>query len=86
MKILFLLPPSEGKTVSGIVGDEALSFSFDKPHEIASNVTEKDLKCTGNRYEEGVSLNKQLVSMSQLEVKPAIERYSGVMYNAIDHV
>jgi len=31
-------------------------------------------------------LNKQLVEMVQLEVKPAIERYSGVMYNAIDHV
>lgn len=85
MKILFLLPPSEGKTASGVVGEEALSFSFDKPHAIASNVTEKDLKCTGNRYEEGVSLNKQLVSMTQLEVKPAIDRYSGVMYNAIDH-
>lgn len=85
MKILFLLPPSEWKTANGIVWEEALSFSFEKPHTIATNVTEKDLKCTGSRFEEGVSLNKQLVSMTQLEVKPAIERYSGVMYNAIDH-
>lgn len=83
MKILFLLPPSEGKNSEGIWAKQELSFDFDKPCEIAKNVTEKDLKCTGKRYEEGVNLNKQLVSMTQLEVKPAIERYSGVMYNAI---
>ncbi len=52
MKILFLLPPSEGKNTEGTPGNEVLTYQFEKPNEIAVNVTEKDLKCTGNRYEE----------------------------------
>ena len=91
MKILFLLPPSEWKTANGIVWEEVLSFDFEKPSEIATNVTEKDLKCTGKRFEEGISLNKQLCSSLPLEqsgeiqTMEAINRYSGVMYNAIDY-
>ena len=95
MKILFLLPPSEWKTANGVVWEEALSFSFEKPHAIATKVTEKDLKCTGKRFEEGLSLNKQLCSSLPfakgvpegrgIQVMEAINRYSGVMYNAIDH-
>lgn len=89
MKILFLLPPSEGKNPEGTLGKQELSFEFDKPCEIAQNVTEKDLKCTGKRYEEWVELNKQICSAilsgEELEVRAAIDRYSGVMYNAIDH-
>ena len=95
MKILFLLPPSEGKTSGWSIGKEELTYKFNKPKEIAINATEKDLKCTGNRFEEGLSLNKQLCSTLPLEkgvhegrgiqVMEAINRYTGVMFNAIDH-
>jgi len=64
MKIIYLLPPSEGKNTWWKQGNENLSFPFEKPLEIAENATQKDLKCKW----------------------PAIERYSGVMYNAIDYV
>ena len=84
MKILFLLPPSEGKNSQGETWEEKLSFSFEKPKEIARNVTEKDLKCSGNRFEEWVNLNKQLCETKDFMVTSAINRYSGVMYNAID--
>mgnify|MGYP005985949895 CR=1 FL=1 len=85
MKILFLLPPSEGKNSQGEIGEEKLSFNFEKPKEIATNVTQKDLKCTGSRFEEWVNLNKQLCETKDFIVTPAINRYSGVMYNAIDY-
>lgn len=84
MKILFLLPPSEGKNSQGEIGEEKLSFSFEKPKEIATNVTEKDLKCSGNRFKEWVNLNKQLCETKGFIITPAMNRYSGVMYNAID--
>jgi len=45
MKILFLLPPSEGKNSENKYNTEDLTYEFDKPLEIAKNVTEKDLKC-----------------------------------------
>ncbi|MFC1798029.1 hypothetical protein ACFLY2_02630 [Patescibacteria group bacterium] len=45
MKILFLLPPSEGKNSENKYTKEELSFNFEKPLEIAQNVTGKDLKC-----------------------------------------
>jgi hypothetical protein len=45
MKILFLIPPSEGKNSLADYYDEELSFRFRKPLEIAHNATEKDLKC-----------------------------------------
>lgn len=57
MKVLFLLPPSEGKNPGGEDAKEKLSFSFDKPIDIATSATEKDLKCKGLRYEEGMNLN-----------------------------
>ena len=58
MKILFLLPPSEGKNHGWDISEEKLSLSFTKPYDIAVNATEKDLKCIGKRYEEGIRLNK----------------------------
>ncbi len=85
MKILFLLPPSEGKNSQGEIGEEKLSFNFEKPKEIATNVTQKDLKCTGSRFEEWVNLNKHLCETKDFIITPAINRYSGVMYNAIDY-
>lgn len=93
MKILFLLPPSEGKNSEWSLGIEKLSYNFQKPSEIAVNVTEKDLKCTGNRYEEWINLNKTLCSpllekkgnQELQNISPAVNRYTWVMFNAIDY-
>ena len=81
MKVLFLIPPSEWKN-SWWERSESLSFVFKKPLEIAKNATEKDLKCQWRRYEEAIILNIDIWNNTCLE---AIERYSGVMYNAIDY-
>jgi len=86
MKILFLLPPSEGKNAQWEMWEEKLSFDFQKPKEIAVNVTEKDLKCSWNRYQEGLEFNKILFEReSKKSVSTAIYRYSGLMINAIDY-
>lgn len=82
MKIIYLLPPSEGKNPWGKQQNEKLSFDFKKPYDIAINATQKDLKCQGNRYEQGIALNTQIDTSVKL---PAIERYSGVMYKAINY-
>lgn len=58
------------------------SFIFDTPEDIAANATEKDLKCTGKRYEQAMELNRNIGNGPFLQ---AVERYSGVMYDAIDH-
>lgn len=63
MKILLLLPPSEGKNSENKYKKEELSFSFEKPLEIATNVTEKDLKCTWDRFKEWLKLNKKMSSL-----------------------
>ncbi len=85
MKILFLLPPSEWKTSWWEYSKEELSFNFEKPCQIASNVTKKDLKCIWKRFEEGLVLNKTLCEWKQKEFIEAINRYSWVMYSAIDY-
>ncbi len=82
MKIIYLLPPSEGKKSWWEIWTETLSFPFQKPREIANNATQKDLKCSGKRFEEGRELNKNIKNSLIL---PAIERYSWVMYTAIDY-
>ena len=83
MNIVYLLPPSEWKNAWGHIWTEILSFSFEKPHEIAISATQKDLKCTGKRYEEGISMNKKIAEKT--EVLSAIFRYSWVMYSAISY-
>ena len=85
MNILYLIPPSEGKTQWWILGDETLSFPPQKPLDILECVTEKDLKCSGKRFEEAQSLHQKILKEHQLKVLPTIERYSGVMYDAIDY-
>lgn len=80
MKILFLLPPSEGKNIENKYSKEQLSFKLEKPLEIAENVTEKDLKCSWTRFLEWLNLNKNIEKSETIE---SINRYSGVMYNAI---
>ena len=99
MKIIYLLPPSEWKNPWGTYSQEKLSFDFEKPVDIGTHATQKDLKCSGKRYEEGIELNKKLVFSSpsvsldegkvndseQGEYCSAISRYSWVMYNAIDY-
>lgn len=82
MKIIFLLPPSEGKNHWWDIWAEELSFIFEKPLDIAINATQKDLKCKWERYKEGIELNKNIEKSEKL---PAISRYSGVMYNAINY-
>lgn len=80
MKMLFLLPPSEGKTIDGNFENEIVTFAFKKPEKIIKNATEKDLKCIGKRFDEAKKLNKNIQNWPFL---PAIERYSWVMYNGI---
>jgi len=82
--IIFLIPPSEGKNTWWVLWIENTSFSFLKPKIIAESATEKDLKCSSKRYQEWISLNKN-ISKSSIEILPAVERYSWVMYNAIDY-
>ena len=98
-KIVYLLPPSEGKNKSPLsnfppkvekIAQENLSFDFKKPTQIANNVTEKDLKCFWNRFQEWLELNKKLTSpqpspQGEGEYIEAISRYSWVMFNAIDY-
>ena len=81
-KIFFLLPPSEWKKSWGDFDEESVSFSFVKPYNIWSQATEKDLKCKWVRYLEAIELN------NNIEDGPfhrAIDRYSWVMYDGIDH-
>ncbi len=80
MKLIYLLPPSEGKNPWWSEWHEDLSFVFQRPYDIAVNATEKDLKCKWDRYQEGIELNKNIENSCLL---PAIERYIWVMYNAI---
>jgi hypothetical protein len=46
MKVIFLLPPSEGKNSENKYVKEEVSFNFEKPLNIVNNVSEKDLKCS----------------------------------------
>lgn len=82
---LFLIPPSEGKTRWWIDWRSVCSFVFNLPETIAKWATEKDLKCTENRYQEWIKLNKSLFFGNNIEALPAIDRYSWVMYSAIDY-
>ena len=82
MKILFLLPPSEGKNSENKYKKEELSFKFEKPLEISANVDEKDLKCKWVRFLDWVNLNKNI---EESETNEVIKRYTWVMFNAIDY-
>lgn len=81
-KILFLIPPSEWKLPGGKFKKSKLSFDFIKPYNIACHATEKDLKCKWKRYEEAKELN---TNIDDWPFAKAIERYSWVMYSAIDY-
>ena len=85
MKIIFLLPPSEWKNLWWEYKQEKTSFKFEKPCEIAIKVSEKDLKCSWARFEEGLALNKSLCENKQKEFIEVMKRYSWVMYKAIDY-
>ncbi|MDD5213378.1 MAG: peroxide stress protein YaaA [Candidatus Gracilibacteria bacterium] len=82
MKILFLIPPSEGKNPENLYDLEELSFAFPKPLDIAKTATVKDLKCEGKRFAEAIELNKNIEKSGTIE---AISRYDGVMYSAINY-
>lgn len=81
-KILYLLPPSEWKNSENKFHTEKLSFSFEKPLEIAKNATEKDLKCKDKRFQEALELN---ANVWKTQTHFSISRYDGVMYSAIDY-
>lgn len=84
--IIFLIPPSEWKLAGGSLLEEHRTHDFEKPLDIAVNASPKDLKCQWNRYEEWIALNKAIATASVGEqFMPAIERYSGVMFKAIDY-
>lgn len=80
-KILILIAPSEWKNSWWNFSKEELSFNFEKPFEIAKNATEKDLKCKWERFEEWISLNKNIENWPFLE---AINRYSWVVFDNIN--
>ncbi len=87
--MLILLPPSEWKqswweylNQNSESSQKLLSWNTEQSLEIASSASEKDLKCTGKRYAEAIVLNK---ITEQWPFLPAIERYSGVMYSAINY-
>lgn len=82
MNIIFLIPPSEWKNSENLYQKEELNFVFEKPLIIAKNASEKDLKCTWKRFEEAISLNKNIEKSWSIE---SVKRYSWVMYNAIDY-
>ena len=82
MKIIYLLPPSEGKNDKHLFKEHSLSFEFQKPLEIAKNATQKDLKCIGNRFLEWIELNSNILNS---QTNFAINRYDWVMYKAIDY-
>lgn len=82
-RLIFLLPPSEGKHPDGRLSEEILSFPHQKPLEIAVGATEKDLKCSGHRYEATKFLNTHITKSTTL---PAIERYDGVMFRALSYM
>lgn len=81
-QLLFLIPPSEGKSSGGQATSQHVSFTLRQPIEIAGQASEKDLKCSGKRYAEAIALNR---SLDNAPVLPAIERYRGVMYNALEY-
>ena len=69
-KIIFLIAPSESKNTQNEKNlPENLSFTFIKPKEIAENATEKDLKCSGKRYDEAMILNLTNGNSPVLEVQ-----------------
>jgi uncharacterized protein len=84
-KIIFLLPPSEGKKSWGQLWTEKLSYFFEKPKNIVKRAIEKDLKCKGKRFEEAQKWNQICLKNNESYLSPAIARYTGVMYTAIDY-
>lgn len=81
-KIIFLIAPSEGKNSWWNLVSEKLSFIFEKPLEILKNLTEKDLKCKWDRFLECQKFNTNIEKWPFME---AINRYSWVVFNAIDY-
>ena len=85
MKTLFLIPPSEWKNSWWKFTEENLYYKFKKPCDIAKNVKEKDLKASGDRFQEWLNLNISLCEWEQNHFSYSIERYTWVMFNSIDY-
>lgn len=82
MKIVFLIPPSESKSLEWTHSNELLCFNFTKPFAIAQNASQKDLKCKWKRYEQARLINQKT---QEWPFCPAIQRYNWVMFKAIGY-
>ena len=82
--LIFLIPPSEGKNSWWMLSSIDSNNLFIKPKDISIHATEKDLKCTWKRYEQWILLNTSIFNKN-VELLSAIDRYSWVMYNAINY-
>lgn len=82
MKIIFLIAPSEWKSIWWEFHREELTFTHEKPLNIAQYASEKDLKCIWERYKQWIDLNK---TIDNWPFDIAINRYSWVVFNAISY-
>lgn len=82
---LILIPPSEGKTSGGkhppLKKIHPLTKELHKQLTTEKN-QEKLLGVKGNKLEESIQANKHILKSATF---PAIERYSGVVYDGIDY-
>lgn len=85
MKFLYLIPPSEWKSLTWSFKNEKLSYNFEKPIFIMKNLSEKDIKCKWERFLEAIKLNNLLISWNSLNYDLAIKRYNWVMYKSINY-
>lgn len=82
MKTIYLIPSSEGKKPWWSNIKTQTTFKFKLPIDIAKNATPIDLKCKDKKYQEAISLNHNI---KKSPTAPAINRYTWVMYSAIDY-
>ena len=82
MPTLYLIPPSETKLLGGKRG--SLSLMFDLPRPTVTP-TATHLKLSGPRLASAQAANALIYSGEDLEVMPAIQRYTGVLYRALDY-
>nr|WP_321260410.1 peroxide stress protein YaaA [uncultured Pseudodesulfovibrio sp.] len=84
MKIIILIPPSEGKADGG--NDKSLKSVSGVVADLIGAIKEADPKklygLKEKALEKAITVNKEVLSSKTM---PAIERYTGVVYDAIDY-
>ncbi len=79
---LLLLPPSEWKRSWWAEWPIQLTIQFETyPEDILFGATQNDLKCTWKRFEAAVAANR---AYRTAPVLPARQRYTWVLYKALD--